>query len=279
MGTTCRCESEELESVGVKVEESTQNIPNNSNWSADRSNQTPQGNRPTGTLSLSAVTNPGADSFPFYSSPGNVERWAEPYEASHSPRNETRSQIPWSPAQLHHSHVGSGRRSGDFDHPDSWPPSPSESGNWPAESYGIPATASELFTDQTRSRFSNQYHNAGVIPQVRAADYGRGQTVVGHDPGSQRSAWTLSEGKGVDRGSRSSRVAFAPAALSQHFTSGGSYTAQSFASAWSSSSPSPLESPSSPAFSPRAHVNYDGSYNLFSKADEEFITVGDYGEF
>jgi hypothetical protein len=284
-----RCESEELESAGVKVEESTYDGSQNPSWSMERSNQASQGNRSYGTISLSTVSSPSVDSSPFYSSPNSTERWVETYNTPHSPlRNEARSQMPWSisPTQLHHNHLGSGRRSGDFGHAECWPPSPSESGNWSAEPYGLSGNTSELFVDQGRARSNGQYHNSSAIQQSRPTEFSHGHsghTAVSHDPVSQRLTWVLpAESTGGDRGrSSSSRVPFTSASLSQHFIGGGSYASmsQSFSSAWSSSSPSPLESPSSPVFSARGHVGYQAAYNSGSKAEEDFIGVEEYGDF
>ena len=281
----CRCESEEMESAGIKVEEPTYNGHSSPSWGSDRNNQTSHHTKSYGSNSLSAVINPTVDPSPFYSNSNGADRWVETYENSHSPlRSQTRSQIPWSisPTQLHHSHLGAGRRNADFSHNDCWPTSPSESGSWPVEQYSLSATSTDLFVDQNRSRSNSQY-NPVVFQHGRTLEYGHGHSnhaTNGHDSASHRMAWIIpSDSVGPDRGSRnaSSRVPFA-SSTSQNFT-GGSYSSmsQSFSSAWSSSSASPLESPSSPVFSPRPPISYDTSYHSAAKGEDDFIA--EYGEF
>ena len=267
-----------MESAGIKVEEPTYNGHSSPTWSSDRNSQTSHNTKSYSSNSLSAVTNPTVDSS-FYSNSNGADRWVETYETSHSPlRTQTRSQVPWSiaPTQLHHSQLGAGRRNADFGHNDCWPPSPSDSGSWPAEPYSLSATSPELFVDQNRSRSGSQY-NPVVYPHGRAVDYSHGHSnhaTNGHDSASHRMAWMIPS---EDRGSRnsSSRTPFT-SSLSQNYT-GGSYSSmsQSFSSAWSSSSASPLDSPASPVFSPRPPISYDASYHPSTKGEDDFIA--EYG--
>jgi hypothetical protein len=288
-----RCEAEESESGGVKVEESTTYpISSVSNWSADRNGQvSPSSGRRYGTAPLSPGSNSPTGS-PFYSSA--TERWSDPYDTSHSPRSETRTQ-PWSvsPTQLHPGHLGSGRRNEDASHSDSsWTSSsPPSHSSWPtSEPYGL-STVTDLFVDQARSsRTPNHYHHNSVNSHGRAADessFGPSNhgAVNSQDVGShQRLSWMIpTDSPEGDRGGRnpSSRnfgTSGSTATMSQHFSAAGSYApmSHSFSAAWPSSSASSLESPSSPAFN-RPSLTYD-TYSS-SRTEDGYVSVEEYGEF
>jgi len=291
-----RCEAEDLDAVDCKVEEPTYHVSESPNWTDSQGSQTPTMDGHFSGSSLYAIPNHNIISPNVYTREGVSDKWPMPLDNLRMP-SSGRQEIPWSASPTHSSHVGSGRRGGNFgtgslSPTDSWPSLHSHSRRWQGDSYETSTGNSGLHLDRSRLRLGNPYQSPIAMAHRRGENEmtsGFNSRYSGHvgenrEIGSQRLPWLLtaeaSEEDSANRNPHSGSSFTSSTSTSPHFPAHGyQHVPHPYSSTWSSSDTSALDLPSSQSPFKSSLQTYEASYSSRSgimSSPEDYSNVEEY---